>query len=155
MAPAGLAPGAARPGGPAARSASGVGWQQGSAPVPVWDPARRPPPTWVARAEPPPPPTRVRPRYREPLPVRVSAVVLGGVITTIWFTLTAAMAASARAYVWWTLIAAALAWVSAVVLSRYGDRGSAAGVASVASLGLSVAAIVVIVRWAGGDWLLW
>ena len=37
----------------------------------------------------------------------------------------------------------------------FGDRGVAVGIAVSAAVGVAVAAIVVTVRWVGGNWLLW
>jgi hypothetical protein len=96
-----------------------------------------------------------RPIYREPLPVRLTAVFLGVAAGALWMMLFGLVATNARGYVWATIAAGALAWLVALVLARLGDRGVAVGVAFATSLGLAIAALLVIVRWVGGDWLLW
>ncbi len=65
------------------------------------------------------------------------------------------LATTARGYVWLTFGAGVAAWLSAAVLSRFGDRGVAVGIAVSAAIGVAVAGIVVTVRWIGGNWLLW
>ena len=80
-----------------------------------------------------------RPVYREPLPARLGP----------------AAATTARSYAWLTFGAGAAAWLCAAVLARFGDRGVAVGIAVSAAVGVAVAAIVVTVRWVGGNWLLW
>jgi hypothetical protein len=64
--------------------------------------------------------------------------------------------ASIRAYGWWTLLAGGVAWLVAVILTRYGDRGDAVGVAIAVSCAWTIAGIVLVVAWAtGGGWVLW
>jgi hypothetical protein len=65
------------------------------------------------------------------------------------------LAASARAYIWFTLAAAILAWACAMVLVRYGDRGVAAGVAISTSVGVAVAGALVVQQWVTTGWPLW
>jgi hypothetical protein len=96
-----------------------------------------------------------RPIYREPLPVRLTAVSLGVAAGAFWMMLFGLVATNARGYAWTTIAAGALAWLVALVLARLGDRGVAVGVALATTLGVAIAALVVIVRWVGGDWLLW
>jgi hypothetical protein len=96
-----------------------------------------------------------RPMYREPLPVRAGAVSLGAVGGLLWMMLFGLMASSARSYAWLTIVSGVLAWLVALVLGRFGDRGAAVGVAVAAALGLAVAAAVVVARWVNGQWLLW
>jgi hypothetical protein len=61
-----------------------------------------------------------------------------------------------RGYAWWTVLAAALAWLVALGLARFGDRGVAVGVAIATGLAVSVAAVAVATRWAAsGDWPMW
>jgi hypothetical protein len=96
-----------------------------------------------------------RPTYREPVPIRFGMLVAGILAATLWMVLFGLIATSARAYAWASIVAALLAWASALLLARAGDRGAAVGVAIATGVGLSVAAVVVIVRWAAGDWLLW
>lgn len=96
-----------------------------------------------------------RPTYREPVPVQFAMLIAGILVTTLWMVLFGLVATSARGYAWASIAAAVLAWATAVLLARAGDRGAAVGVAIAAGVGLAVAAGVVIVRWVGGDWLLW
>jgi hypothetical protein len=96
-----------------------------------------------------------RPIFREPFPVRGGAVALGLVGGGLWMMLFGLLASSARGYAWISIFAAAVAWAVAVLLARTGDRGAAVGVAISTAVGLSIVAIVIAVRWAGGDWLLW
>ena len=96
-----------------------------------------------------------RPIYREPGPVRGAAVAIGAGAATLWMVLFGLLATTARAYVWLSFGAGAAAWLSAAVLSRFGDRGVAVGAALSSAVGVAIAGIVVTVRWAGGHWLLW
>jgi hypothetical protein len=96
-----------------------------------------------------------RPIFREPFAVRGGAVALGMVGGGLWMMLFGLLAADAGGYVWITIIAGLVAWLVALLLARMGDRGAAVGVAMSTAVGLSIATIVVVVRWAGGDWLLW
>jgi hypothetical protein len=72
-----------------------------------------------------------------------------------WLLVFGVLATSAGGYVWLTVAASVVALACAVVLALWGDRGAAAGVALVTGLGLAVAAIVVIQRWATSGWPLW
>jgi hypothetical protein len=65
------------------------------------------------------------------------------------------MLGSARGYVWITLVAGIVAWASAAILARFGDRGVAVGVAASTGVAVAIAGIVVAYRLAGGVWLLW
>jgi hypothetical protein len=73
----------------------------------------------------------------------------------LWMLLFGLFATTAKAYAWASIIAGATALSVALLLARMGDRGAAVGVAVSAGLGMAVATVVVIIRWAGGDWLLW
>ncbi len=73
----------------------------------------------------------------------------------LWMLLFGLLAQSARAYAWATIVAGLLALGMALLLARMGDRGAAVGLAVSTALGVAVAAVVVIIRWAAGDWLLW
>jgi hypothetical protein len=96
-----------------------------------------------------------RPTYREPHPTRLGEVTLGGAAGTLWMVLIGLLSSSARGYIWWTTTAGLIAWGSALVLARWGLRGVAAGVALTSGIGVSIAVVVVIEHWAGGNWLLW
>ena len=112
-----------------------------------WDPVRG---QWVL-----PPNRSGRPTYREPHPVRAGGVWAGIGVATAWFMFFAMVTGNARSYAWSTIVAGLLALGAASALVRYGDRGAAVGVAGTAAFGLSIAGIVVGVRYLGGDWILW
>jgi hypothetical protein len=80
---------------------------------------------------------------------------VGVLAGTFWMALFGLLATSARAYAWWTIVAALMAWPIIVVLLRFGDRGVATGAAVSTGFGLAVVGAVVALRWLGGDWLLW
>ncbi len=69
---------------------------------------------------------------------------------TVWMTLFGLIARGARGYVGTTLAAGVAAWLVALLLARFGDRGAAVGVALASGCALAVAVLVVIVRWVGG-----
>ncbi|GAA0898353.1 hypothetical protein Vau01_074030 [Virgisporangium aurantiacum] len=96
-----------------------------------------------------------RPIYRELLPITAGKAAIGVLAGTLWMGLFGLLASSARGYVWWTIIAAVLAWPVLAVLTRFGDRGVAAGAAVSTGFGLAIAGLVVAVRSFGGEWLLW
>jgi hypothetical protein len=96
-----------------------------------------------------------RPIYRESTPVKGGALAIGAGSAALWMLLFGLLATTARSYAWLSFGAGAAAWLSALVLSRFGDRGVAAGVALSSAVGVAIAGIVVTVRWAGGHWLLW
>ncbi|WP_229067664.1 hypothetical protein [Actinoplanes sp. DH11] len=120
---------------------------------------------WAASAPPPgylPPPDRPlvssppRPVYREPHPIRAGAVLSGLAAGAAWLMLFGSLGSGLASYTWWTVGAAVSAWVAAVVLALVGDRGVAVGVSVAAGLGLSIATVFVVLRWAGTyDWPLW
>lgn len=97
----------------------------------------------------------LRPVYREPFPVSGSSVALGMLVAGLWMALTAAQTSSLRAYALVTMIAGVVAWAVAAVLCRFGNRGTAAGVAMASAVGIAVATVVVVVRWASSGWPLW
>jgi hypothetical protein len=102
------------------------------------------------------PPAPTRPTYREPHPVRGLAVAAGCGATLLWFGLFALLGRDVTGYARWTALAAGLAWLAALGLTRRGDRGVAVGVACVTSLGVGLAVTVVAVRWlTSGDWPVW
>ncbi len=96
-----------------------------------------------------------RPTYREPHPATLGAVAVGGAAGTLWMALIGLLATTARQYVWWTIVAGLIAWVSALALARWGLRGVAAGVALTSGLAVSIAGVIVTLHWIGGYWLLW
>jgi len=98
---------------------------------------------------------RPRPAFREPHPVRTGAVLVGAGATAAWLLLFGLLGASARGYVWLTVVASTAAWLIALVLARFGDRGVAVGVAISAGIGLGIAFVLVIARWVTTGWPLW
>jgi hypothetical protein len=97
-----------------------------------------------------------RPTFREPHPVRGSAVVAGLGAGALWMLVFGLLAGGLRAYAWWTALAAAAGWLVSLGLVRYGDRGVAVGVAISTGLAMGIAAVVVAIRWANsGDWPMW
>jgi hypothetical protein len=98
----------------------------------------------------------MRPTWREPYPVTGGGVASGAVIAFAWLLLFGLLGHDVAGYVWWTVVAGGLAWLAALALVRYGDRGVATGVAIVTAGGWSIAAAVLAVRWAQtGNWPLW
>ncbi|MGC4876878.1 hypothetical protein ACLQ26_11550 [Micromonospora sp. DT43] len=124
-------------------------------PDPVPDPgAARPASRTPSGLFPAGPPTR--PTFREPHPVTGGGVAVGGGAAAAWLLLFGLLGTDVVSYAWWTVVAGLLAWLTALVLVRYGDRGVATGVAIVTAGGWSIAAAVVAVRWAtSADWPLW
>jgi hypothetical protein len=97
-----------------------------------------------------------RPTYREPHPVRGPAVAAGVGGAAVWLLLFGLLARTLPGYAWLTVLAGGIAWVVALLLARYGDRGVAAGIAVSTALGWAIAATAVSVRWATtADWPLW
>jgi hypothetical protein len=96
-----------------------------------------------------------RPTYRESHPVGAGGVWAGIGFTTAWFMFFAMVTGNARSYAWSTIIAGVLAFGAAAALARYGDRGVAVGVAGTAAVAVSIAGVLVGVRYLGGDWILW
>jgi hypothetical protein len=116
--------------------------------------AARPMPYTPSGLFPSGPPTR--PTWREPYPVTGGGVAAGGAVTALWLLLFGLLGHDVPSYAWWTVAAGGLAWLTALALVRYGDRGVATGIAIVTAGGWSIAAAVVAVRWAQvGDWPLW
>jgi hypothetical protein len=97
-----------------------------------------------------------RPTWREPHPVTGAGVAAGAALAVAWLVLFGLLGRDLSGYAWWTAFAGGLAWLAALALVRYGDRGAATGVAIVTGGGWSIAAAVVAARWAtSGDWPLW
>jgi hypothetical protein len=135
-------------------------------PVPVPVPPGQPPrpyPVSSSPAGPPPsglfpagrrPPTH--PTYREPHPVGPAAIAAGGGGATYWMLVFGLLGHTLTGYLWWTLLGGLVAWALALVLTRYGDRGVAAGVALLTSIGISIATIVAAYHWStAGEFPLW
>jgi hypothetical protein len=96
-----------------------------------------------------------RPTYREPLAVRPPAVLAGAGSAALWMLLFGLLASTGRAYAWLSISAGLVAWATALILARTGDRGVAVGVAIGSGVGVGIAGVVVFVRMLGGHWLLW
>ena len=97
-----------------------------------------------------------RPVWREPHPVHAGPLFAGLGAAAVWLGLFAALAHDLAGYAWWTLVAAVTAWITALVLTVFGDRGVAAGIALSAGVGLSIAMFFVGSRWIETyDWPLW
>jgi hypothetical protein len=97
----------------------------------------------------------IRPTYREPHPVRTAAIWAGAGVGVAWLALIGLLGQSTAQYVWLTVAGSVVAWVAALALSRFGDRGVAAGVAIATAVGLAVAMGVVVQRWITTGWPLW
>ncbi|SDY14328.1 hypothetical protein SAMN05444365_101819 [Micromonospora pattaloongensis] len=136
------------------RSAS---WSPSGVPAPPrWSPPSRVPSGLFPAPPPAYPAAPSRPTYREPHPVRPGAIAAGAGGAAAWLLLFGLLGTSLPGYAWWTLFAGALAWLVALALVRFGDRGVAVGVAMVTAVGWGIAATAVALRWAGaGDWPLW
>ncbi|MFC7550980.1 hypothetical protein [Plantactinospora sp. GCM10030261] len=129
-----------------------MGQQQGSGGAP---PPGVAPPSGLFPAE-RAPRGQGRPTYREPHPVRGGAVAAGATLTAAWLLLVGLLGRQLAGYVWYTVLAGGIAWLAAWLLTRYGDRGAAAGIAIATGVGWSVATAAVAIRWAEtGDWPLW
>jgi hypothetical protein len=97
-----------------------------------------------------------RPVYREPHPVSAGPVVSGLAATTLWFVLFGSLGNGLGSYAWWTIGAALAAWAVAGVLTLFGDRGVAVGVAVASGVALSIAMFFVTLHWTTTlDWPLW
>lgn len=88
--------------------------------------------------------------------MRGLAVLAGLAGATCWLVLFSLLGTGLPDQVWWTFAAGCVAWLAALLLVRYGDRGVAVGVAVVTGLGWAVAGGAVAVHWGfTGDWPLW
>jgi hypothetical protein len=129
-------------------------WPAAEPPPPGWLPptadGRPPGPSGLFPGQPP------RPVYREPHPIGAAPLLTGMGAALIWFALFGSIGRDLFSYAWWTVVAAVSAWVVALVLSLFGDRGVAVGVAIAGGIGLSVATGFVAVRWiTTNDWPMW
>jgi len=125
-----------------------------------WPPPGPPGPQWPMH--PPPyssglvPAQPSRPIYREPHPVRPGAFAAGVCAGLLWLLLIGLLGRDLSGYVMWTSGAGAVAWLVAVLFTRLGDRGVAAGIALAVSAAWSITALAVATRWAAtGNWPLW
>lgn len=87
--------------------------------------------------------------------MQFGSVLAGACMGTVWLLLFGLFGGSTRGYVWLTVGAAVVAWLVALALLRYGDRGAAVGLAAAATLGISVASVLVVARWMTSGWPLW
>ncbi|MFD0595397.1 hypothetical protein ACFQZ4_26205 [Catellatospora coxensis] len=65
----------------------------------------------------------------------------------VWLLSFGMFGATLGGYVAWTLLAGLLAWAAALALTRYGDRGVAAGVAAATGVAWTAAALSVVAEW--------
>jgi hypothetical protein len=97
-----------------------------------------------------------RPVYREPHPVHAGPLLAGLGSGVLWFALFGSLGRDLTTYAWWTIVAGITAWLVALVLSLFGDRGVAVGLALAGGFGLSMAMAFVGARWITTyDWPLW
>ena len=82
-------------------------------------------------------------------------MLVGAGISAGWLLLFGVLGTSARSYIWLTFAASAAAWIIALALARFGDRGVAVGVAISTGIGLAIAFALVIQRWITTGWPLW
>jgi len=112
-----------------------------------------PPPYQPSGLFPSGPPRR---SYREPHPVRTGPVLAGVAAGAGWLLLFSLLGSDLASRVWWAVASGGAAWLAAVGLARYGDRGAAVGVALATGAGWTVAGAAVALSWAAtGDWPLW
>lgn len=108
-------------------------------------------------------PRPLRPRWREPHPVRVGATAAGSALCALWLLVWllaygkgAGPSLSAAGFAWVTLAASTIGAVAAAALARYGDRGAAVGVAAVAGTAAGVTGLSCeLYLLLTGDWILW
>lgn len=99
------------------------------------------------------PPRRI---YREPHPVRARAVFAGLAAGSGWMALFGLLGSDLRSHLWWLVVAGAAAWLVALGLARYGDRGAAVGTTLAAAAGWTVAGALIALYWiVTGDFPLW
>lgn len=98
----------------------------------------------------------VRPSFREQHPIHGAAVATGLSGAAAWLLVFGLLGRDLAGYAWSTVVAAVLAWLTALLLARYGDRGVAAGISITTALALSIVTTAVAVRWiVSDDWPLW
>lgn len=138
-------PGAPQPGGPWPSAGIRPGWQP------------RPPehsPSGLFPASPPPPHTH--PIYREPHPAQLAGIFAGAGSAAVWLLTFGLLGRDLRGYVLWTLLAGAVAWPVALLLTTRGNRGVGTGIALASAVGWAIAATALAVRWyVTTDWPLW
>lgn len=89
-----------------------------------------------------------RPTLREPHPVRAGAVLCGALAGAAWLLTFALLSVTLSGYLSWTLLGGGLAWLTALMLSRRGDRGVAVGLAAATGVAWTVATLSVLTEWA-------
>jgi hypothetical protein len=82
-------------------------------------------------------------------------VLVGAAATAAGLLLFGLLGSSARGYIWLTVAVAVVAWLVALLLARYGDRGVAVGVAISAGIGIAISFVLVVARWFTSGWPLW
>lgn len=88
--------------------------------------------------------------------MRAAGVLAGFGAGGAWLALFALIGGDLRGHLWWLVAAGLVAWLAAVGLARYGDRGAAVGVALATGAGWTVTGGVVALSWAlTADWPLW
>lgn len=84
---------------------------------------------------------------------RMLAGFAGGGLWLVLFTL---LGHDLPSRAWWAVAAGAVAWLAALGLARYGDRGVAVGLAVAAGCGWVVVCGAVVLSWSvTGDWPMW
>jgi hypothetical protein len=88
--------------------------------------------------------------------VRSGRVLAGFAAGAGWTALFALLGSDLASHVWWTAVAGAAAWLAALALARYGDRGAAVGLAVAVAVAWVAGAGTVTLYWSvTGDWPLW
>jgi hypothetical protein len=88
--------------------------------------------------------------------VRPGPLVAGGAGGAAWLALFGLLATDLTGWAWWTFGAGVTAWLAALLLARYGDRGVAVGVATAVGVIWAAAAGALALHWAvAGDWPMW
>ena len=73
----------------------------------------------------------------------------------LWMLCFGLLATTIRSYGWLTLAAGLVAWVIALLLLRFGDRGIAVGVAITTGIGWAIGVLIIAVVWSDRGWPLW